>query len=159
MLAYNEFTYKKTKDHCKLEDTFQKKGHFQSHILKFADKKTACNEGRLYFVSKINKCLYTKIIYYFNNQKIWEVITAICLKAFLQFSPFIIGDHNSFVESVKTKLGFSLTENHQVWIIDLCQIEVMEVTCFLWNVLIAMLFIWFLVSLIHLCRSMVLNLW
>ncbi len=28
MLAYNEFEYKKTKDYCKLEDTFQKKGHF-----------------------------------------------------------------------------------------------------------------------------------
>jgi len=28
MLAYNEFAYKKTNDHCKLEDRFQKKGHF-----------------------------------------------------------------------------------------------------------------------------------
>jgi len=27
-LAYNEFAYKKTKDDCKLEDRFQKKGHF-----------------------------------------------------------------------------------------------------------------------------------
>jgi len=27
-LAYNEFPYKKTKDYCKLEDRFQKKGHF-----------------------------------------------------------------------------------------------------------------------------------
>jgi len=25
MLAYNEFAYKKTNDHCKLEDRFQKK--------------------------------------------------------------------------------------------------------------------------------------
>jgi len=28
-LAYNEFAYKKTKDDCKLEVRFQKKGHFQ----------------------------------------------------------------------------------------------------------------------------------
>ncbi len=28
MLAYNEFAYKKTNDHCKLQDRFQKKGHF-----------------------------------------------------------------------------------------------------------------------------------
>jgi len=28
MLAYNEFAYKKTNEHCKLEDRFQKKGHF-----------------------------------------------------------------------------------------------------------------------------------
>jgi len=28
-LAYNEFAYKKTKDDCKLEDRFQKKGHFR----------------------------------------------------------------------------------------------------------------------------------
>jgi hypothetical protein len=49
MLAYNEFAYKKTKDHCKLEDTFQKKAIFQSHILEFADKKTSNNEGRLYY--------------------------------------------------------------------------------------------------------------
>jgi len=27
MLEYNEFAYKKTNDHCKLEDRFQKKGH------------------------------------------------------------------------------------------------------------------------------------
>jgi len=48
MLAYNEFTYKKIYNHCKLEDRFQKKAIFQSHICKFADKKTAYNEGRLY---------------------------------------------------------------------------------------------------------------
>ncbi len=28
-LEYNEFEYKKTKDDCKLEDRFQKKGHFR----------------------------------------------------------------------------------------------------------------------------------
>jgi len=28
MLAYNECAYKKTKDYHKLEDRFQKKGHF-----------------------------------------------------------------------------------------------------------------------------------
>jgi len=28
MLAYNEFAYKKTNDHCKLEDRFQKKANF-----------------------------------------------------------------------------------------------------------------------------------
>jgi len=28
MLAYNEFAYKKTNNHCKLEDRFQKKDHF-----------------------------------------------------------------------------------------------------------------------------------
>jgi len=50
MLAYNEFTYKKTNDHCKLEERFQKKAIFQSHIWEFADKKTAYNEGRLYKV-------------------------------------------------------------------------------------------------------------
>jgi len=27
-LKYNKFAYKKTKDDCKLEDRFQKKGHF-----------------------------------------------------------------------------------------------------------------------------------
>ncbi len=48
MLTYNEFAYKKTYDHCKLEDRFQKKAIFQSNIRKFADKKTAYNEGRLY---------------------------------------------------------------------------------------------------------------
>jgi len=45
MLAYNEFAYKKTNDHYKLEDRFQKKGHFSITI---TDKKTAFNEGRLY---------------------------------------------------------------------------------------------------------------
>jgi hypothetical protein len=51
MLTYNEFAYKKTKDHCKLEDRFNKKCHFSiaySHIRKFEDKKTAYKEGRLY---------------------------------------------------------------------------------------------------------------
>jgi len=47
MLEYNEFAYKKTNNHCKLEDRFQKKAIFQSHICKVADKKTAYNEGRL----------------------------------------------------------------------------------------------------------------
>jgi hypothetical protein len=47
MLAYNEFTYKKTNNHCKLEDRFQKKAIFQLHIREFADKKTAYNKGRL----------------------------------------------------------------------------------------------------------------
>ncbi len=28
MLAFNGFAYKKTNDHCNLEDRFQKKGHF-----------------------------------------------------------------------------------------------------------------------------------
>jgi len=28
MLAYDEFAYKKIYNHCKLEDRFQKKGHF-----------------------------------------------------------------------------------------------------------------------------------
>jgi len=28
MHAYNEFAYKKTNDHCKLEDRFQKKANF-----------------------------------------------------------------------------------------------------------------------------------
>jgi len=48
MLANNEFAYKKTNDHCKLEDRFQKKAIFHSHTREFADKKTAYNEGRLY---------------------------------------------------------------------------------------------------------------
>ncbi len=48
MLEYNEFKYKKTSNHCKLEDRFQKKAIFQSHIRKFADKKTAYNVDRLY---------------------------------------------------------------------------------------------------------------
>jgi hypothetical protein len=48
MLTYNEFAYNKTNDHCKLEDRFQKKAIFQSHICEFEDKKTAHNEGRLY---------------------------------------------------------------------------------------------------------------
>jgi len=53
MLAYNEFEYKKTNDHCKLEDRFQKKAIFQSHIRKFEDKKTAYNEVCLYSNSVI----------------------------------------------------------------------------------------------------------
>jgi len=44
---------KKTNEHCKLEDRFQKKAIFQSHICKFADKKTAYNEGRLYLFERI----------------------------------------------------------------------------------------------------------
>jgi hypothetical protein len=43
----NEFEYKKTKDYCKLEDRFQKKAIFKSHIRKIADKKTTYNEGHL----------------------------------------------------------------------------------------------------------------
>jgi len=50
MLEYNEFAYKKTYDHYKLEDTIHKKAIFQSHILEFADKKTAYNEGRLHLL-------------------------------------------------------------------------------------------------------------
>jgi hypothetical protein len=46
-LEFNEFEYKKIYNQCKLEDKFQKKAIFQSHISKFADKKTAYNEGRL----------------------------------------------------------------------------------------------------------------
>ncbi len=46
MLAYNEFAFIKTNNHCKLED-IPEKGHFESHIHEFADKKTAYNEGRL----------------------------------------------------------------------------------------------------------------
>jgi len=48
-LAYNKFECKKTKDHCKLEDRFQKQTICGSHICKIADKKTAYNQGRLYF--------------------------------------------------------------------------------------------------------------
>jgi len=48
MLPYNEFAYKKTYNHCKLEDRFQKKVIFQLHIHKFTDKMTAYKEGRLY---------------------------------------------------------------------------------------------------------------
>jgi len=47
MLEYNEFAYKKTTNHCKLEDRFKKK----SQILKFIDEKTAYSEGRLYYLS------------------------------------------------------------------------------------------------------------
>jgi hypothetical protein len=47
-LAYNKFAYKKTKDDCKLDDRFQKKGHFW-----IADKKTAYNEGRLYLYARV----------------------------------------------------------------------------------------------------------
>jgi len=50
-LAYNEFAYKKTKDYCKLEDWFQKKGHFSIAKRKITDKKTAYNEVRLYWLS------------------------------------------------------------------------------------------------------------
>ncbi len=41
MLAYNEFAYKKTKDHRELhvEDRFQKKAIFQSHMHEIADKR------------------------------------------------------------------------------------------------------------------------
>jgi len=47
MLAYNEFEYIKTNNHCKLVDRFQKKAIFQSNMHEFTDKKTAYNEGRL----------------------------------------------------------------------------------------------------------------
>ncbi len=40
MLAYNEFTQKKTKDDHKIEDRSLKKGNFQSNIHKIAYKKT-----------------------------------------------------------------------------------------------------------------------
>ncbi len=48
MLEYNEFAYKKTKDHRKLEHRLQKKAMFQSHMHEITDKKTAYNEGWLY---------------------------------------------------------------------------------------------------------------
>ncbi len=57
MLAYNEFAYKKIYNHCKLEDRFQKKAIFQSNIRKFADKKTAYNEGRLYTMLSVEEYL------------------------------------------------------------------------------------------------------
>jgi len=38
MLEYNEFAYKKTNNHCKLEDRFQKKAISQLHIREFAEK-------------------------------------------------------------------------------------------------------------------------
>ncbi len=44
---------KKTKDDCKLEDRFQKKAISGLHICEIADKKTAYNEGRLYWISKM----------------------------------------------------------------------------------------------------------
>jgi len=50
MLAYKEFVYEKTNNHCKLEDRFQKKAIFQLNIRAFADKNTAYNEGRLYTI-------------------------------------------------------------------------------------------------------------
>ena len=48
-LAYNEFTFEKANNDCKLEDRFQNKAISQSDICKIADKKTAYNDGRLYF--------------------------------------------------------------------------------------------------------------
>ncbi len=56
MLAYNEFTYKKTYNHCKLEDRFQKKGHFS-----IACKKTAYNEVQLYVLFYPMEALKTDI--------------------------------------------------------------------------------------------------
>jgi len=58
MLAYNEFAYKKTNDHCKLEDRFQKKAIFQSHMREFANKKTAYNKGCLISLEKFVKTNY-----------------------------------------------------------------------------------------------------
>jgi len=58
-LTYNECAYKKTKDDCKLEDWFQKKAISGSHIRKIADKKTAYNEGHLYFESQRSKNVVT----------------------------------------------------------------------------------------------------
>ncbi len=43
-LAYNKFTYKKTKDDCKLEDRFRKKPISALHICKISDKKTEYNQ-------------------------------------------------------------------------------------------------------------------
>jgi len=63
MLEYNEFAYKKTKDYCKLEDRFQKKAIFQSHIREIADKKIAYNEGLLYFLYSMFCKLFTKGLY------------------------------------------------------------------------------------------------
>jgi hypothetical protein len=47
-LEYNKSAYKNTRDDCKSEDRFQKRGHFWSaYICEIADKKTAYNEGCL----------------------------------------------------------------------------------------------------------------
>ncbi len=67
MLEYNEFEYKKTNNHCKLEERFQKNAIIQSHICKFADKKTAYNEGHLYLGSlfsnkNLKNALATQVI-------------------------------------------------------------------------------------------------
>ena len=49
MLKYNEFTYKKTYDHCKLEERFQKKAIFNgiyanSQIKRVHITRAACTE-------------------------------------------------------------------------------------------------------------------
>jgi hypothetical protein len=49
-LEYNEFAYKKTYDHHKLEDRFQKEANFYSHLCKATDKKIAYNKSCLYLV-------------------------------------------------------------------------------------------------------------
>ncbi len=54
-LAHKEFAHKKTKNDCKLRNTFQKI-FFLLQILKFADNKTANNEVRL--------CITTLTVYF-----------------------------------------------------------------------------------------------
>jgi hypothetical protein len=71
-LAFNKFAYKKTKDYCKSDDRFQKRGHFWiAHIREIADKKTAYNEGCLYCKKSVIKFLFRRST---NNTFIFAII-------------------------------------------------------------------------------------
>jgi len=62
MLSYNEFSYKKIYNHCKLEDRFQKKG--QPHIM-----RAACTLKN----QKHRKCGSTFMMYIFNMLKLFQM--------------------------------------------------------------------------------------
>jgi len=67
-LVYNEFAYKRPNITINLRIGSRKKAIFQLHIHEIADKKTACNEGRLY-LKKLKKTLLST----------YSVATNICL--------------------------------------------------------------------------------
>jgi hypothetical protein len=75
MPTYNEIAYKKTYNHSKLEKGFRKRTFLKSHICKFADEKSASNEGRQCLVllsspkPSANKSLYRKNLTR-SNQKV-----------------------------------------------------------------------------------------
>ncbi len=131
MLAYNEFAYRKTNDHCKLEIRFQKKAIFQSHIHEFTGKKTAYNEGRLYSACRLigsriiesaahsNQILMPLL--YFNSTQNTSVNCIIPLLLSLLCWPKVIllgGGHCS-----RKKINFYYTQNMTIKLINWISIK------------------------------------